>query len=39
MPALLLYIIPVLVIAVTLVVGFLGWKFYLNEVVRGGDPG
>jgi len=33
----LLYAVPVLVIVVTLYIGFLGWKFYLDEVVRGGD--
>lgn len=31
---LLYYGIPVLVIAVTLWVGFLGWRFYMREVVR-----
>jgi hypothetical protein len=36
MLALLLYIVPVLVIVVTLYIGYLGWKFYLDEVVRGG---
>jgi hypothetical protein len=34
---LLYYGVPVLVIAVTLVVGFLGWRFYVREVVRGKD--
>ena len=37
MLAFLLYAVPVLVIAVTLYIGFLGWKFYLQEVVRGGE--
>ena len=31
---LLYYGIPGLVIAVTLWVGFLGWRFYVQEVVR-----
>lgn len=31
---LLFYGIPVLVIAVTLWVGFLGWRFYVQEVLR-----
>jgi hypothetical protein len=35
--AFLLYAVPVLVIMVTLYVGLLGWRFYLQEVVRGGD--
>ena len=30
----LFYGVPLLVIAVTLWVGFLGWRFYLREVVR-----
>jgi len=34
MYAALLYGVPVLVIAVTLYVGFLGFRFYLTEVVR-----
>jgi len=33
----LLYAVPVLVILVTLYIGFLGWKFYVDEVVRGGE--
>ena len=37
MLAFLLYAVPVLAIAVTLYVGFLGWRFYLDEIVRGGD--
>jgi len=37
MLAFLLYAVPVLVIAVTLYIGFLGWKFYLDEIVRGGE--
>lgn len=37
MLAFLLYAVPVLTIVVTLYIGFLGWKFYLDEVVRGGD--
>jgi hypothetical protein len=32
---LLYYGVPCLVIAVTLWVGFLGWRFYVQEVVRG----
>jgi hypothetical protein len=32
--ALLYYGVPALVIAVTGWVGFLGWRFYLQEVVR-----
>lgn len=36
--AVLLYLVPALVIAVTLYIGFLGWKFYLDEIVRGGEP-
>jgi len=35
----LLYAVPSLVIVVTLYIGFLGWKFYIDEVVRGGDSG
>jgi hypothetical protein len=31
---LLYYGVPSLVIAVTLWVGFLGWRFYVQEVVR-----
>ncbi|MHC9293587.1 hypothetical protein ACRCUN_14025 [Mycobacterium sp. LTG2003] len=31
---LLFYGIPVLVIIVTLWVGFLGWRFYVQEVLR-----
>jgi hypothetical protein len=34
---LLYYGVPSLVIAVTLWVGFLGWRFYVQEVVRGND--
>jgi hypothetical protein len=34
---LLYYGIPLLVIAVTLWVGFLGWRFYVQEVVRDKD--
>ena len=34
---LLYYGIPVLVIAVTLWVGFLGWRFYVQEVLRDND--
>ena len=33
----LLYAVPVLVIVVTLYIGYLGWKFYLDEIVRGGE--
>jgi hypothetical protein len=32
--ALLLYGVPLVVVAVTLYVGFLGFRFYLREVVR-----
>jgi hypothetical protein len=32
--ALLLYGVPVLVIAVTLWVGYLGFKFYVDEVIK-----
>jgi hypothetical protein len=31
---LLYYGVPLLVIAVTLWVGFLGWRFYVREVLR-----
>ncbi|WP_256367923.1 hypothetical protein [Mycobacterium sp. DL440] len=31
---LLFYGVPLLVIVVTLWVGFLGWRFYLQQVVR-----
>jgi hypothetical protein len=34
---LLYYGVPSLVIAVTLWVGFLGWRFYVQEVVRDND--
>jgi hypothetical protein len=37
MLAALLYVVPVLTIAVTLYIGYLGWQFYLREVVRGGE--
>jgi hypothetical protein len=33
-PDLLYYGVPSLVIAVTLWVGFLGWRFYVREVLR-----
>jgi hypothetical protein len=33
----LLYGVPALTIVVTLYVGFLGWRFYVAEVIRGGD--
>ena len=36
MLAFLLYAVPVLVIVVTLYIGFLGWRFYVDEIVRGG---
>jgi hypothetical protein len=36
MLAFLLYAVPIAVILVTLYVGCLGWRFYLDEVVRGG---
>ncbi len=32
--ALLLYGVPVLVIVVTLYVGYLGFKFYVDEVIK-----
>jgi hypothetical protein len=32
----LLYAVPIAVVLVTLYVGYLGWRFYLDEVVRGG---
>ena len=34
---LLYYGVPSLVIAVTVWVGFLGWRFYVQEVVRDND--
>jgi hypothetical protein len=34
---LLYYGVPSLVMAVTLWVGFLGWRFYIREVVRDND--
>ncbi|MBC2638770.1 MULTISPECIES: hypothetical protein [unclassified Rhodococcus (in: high G+C Gram-positive bacteria)] len=36
-PILLYYGVPTAVIAVTLWVGFLGWRFYVQEVLRGGS--
>jgi hypothetical protein len=36
---LLYYGVPLLVITVTLWVGFLGWRFYVQEVVRDNDAG
>ena len=36
MLAFLLYAVPVLVIVVTLYIGFLGWRFYVDEIIRGG---
>lgn len=36
MLAFLLYAVPVLVILVTLYIGFLGWRFYVDEIVKGG---
>ena len=35
--SILLYGVPAVTIAVTVYVGFLGWKFYVAEVIRGGD--
>lgn len=32
----LLIAVPVLCIAVTLYVGFLGWRFYYQEIIKGG---
>ncbi|AHK32638.1 hypothetical protein OPAG_05682 [Rhodococcus opacus PD630] len=37
-PTLLYYGVPTAVVTVTLWVGFLGWRFYVEEVLRG-DPG
>ena len=37
MLAFLLYAVPVVVIAVTLYVGFLGWRFYYDEIIKGAD--
>ncbi|MFD6063079.1 hypothetical protein C8E05_6400 [Rhodococcus wratislaviensis] len=34
-PVLLYFGVPAAVIAVTLWVGFLGWRFYVKEVLRG----
>lgn len=34
MLAVLLYVVPVLTIAVTLYTGYLGWQFYLREIVQ-----
>ncbi|MFE7420591.1 hypothetical protein [Rhodococcus sp. NPDC057529] len=36
-PALLYYGVPAAVVTVTLWVGFLGWRFYVKEVLRGGS--
>ena len=36
-PALLYYGVPTAVVTVTLWVGFLGWRFYVTEVLRGSD--
>lgn len=36
MLSVLLYAVPVVVILVTLYVGYLGWRFYVDEVIRGG---
>jgi hypothetical protein len=36
MLAFLLYAVPIAAILVTLYVGYLGWRFYVDEVVRGG---
>lgn len=36
MLAFLLYVVPALVIVVTLYIGYLGWRFYVDEIVRGG---
>lgn len=33
----LLYGVPITVIVVTLWVGFLGWKFYVQEVLKADD--
>lgn len=35
MLAFLLYAVPVMVILTTLYVGYLGWRFYVDEIVRG----
>lgn len=37
MYAFLLYAVPIVLIAVTLWAGWLGFRFYVAEVVRGGD--
>jgi len=34
-PVLLYYGVPTAVVTVTLWVGFLGWRFYVEEVLRG----
>ena len=34
MLAFLLYAVPTLAIVVTLYIGFLGWRFYVAEIVR-----
>ena len=34
---LLFYGVPILVIAVTIWVGFLGWRFYVQNVLRDND--
>jgi len=36
MLAFLLVAVPCLLIVVTLYVGYLGWKFYYQEIVKGG---
>ncbi|WP_198602054.1 hypothetical protein [Rhodococcus opacus] len=38
-PVLLYYGVPTAVITVTLWVGFLGWRFYVKEVLRGDGGG
>jgi hypothetical protein len=37
MLAVLLYGIPIVVILVTLWIGWLGFRFYVDEIVRGGS--
>jgi len=35
MLALLLYLVPAVTIVVTLYIGYLGWRFYVKEVIQG----
>lgn len=34
MMAVLIYVVPIIAILVTLYTGYLGWKFYIDEIVR-----